>query len=208
MKLLILGPTGPTGLQIVNQALEQNHEVTAFARTPSKLAIEHKNLRVVKGDIRDRNALISAVHGQDAVMSTLGVGKKLKANDLITTAVSNIIPVMEAEKVKRLIFLSAFGIGKTFKQANLLQKFFFRTFLTSIYGDKNEADKIIHQSPLDWTLVCPVVLTNAPFIGNYEVGEKMEMKGMPTIPRADVAHFMLTQLASKTFLKKTVILKS
>jgi putative NADH-flavin reductase len=36
MKIFVLGPTGRTGQQIVAQALEAGHEVTAFARSPSR----------------------------------------------------------------------------------------------------------------------------------------------------------------------------
>ena len=33
-KLLIVGATGGTGRELVRQALERGHEVTAFARVP------------------------------------------------------------------------------------------------------------------------------------------------------------------------------
>src|SRR2546422_162456 len=48
VKLLIFGATGGTGRALVEQALEQEHIVTAFARNPAKVRTTHKNLRVVK----------------------------------------------------------------------------------------------------------------------------------------------------------------
>lgn len=36
MKLVIFGSTGSVGIQVVEQALEQGHIVTAFVRNPNK----------------------------------------------------------------------------------------------------------------------------------------------------------------------------
>ena len=72
MKLAIFGATGGTGRELVTQALAQGHEVTAFARTPTKLALHHERLRVVEGNVLDYAAVEQAVIGQDAVLCALG----------------------------------------------------------------------------------------------------------------------------------------
>ncbi|OWY69055.1 hypothetical protein B7486_23240 [cyanobacterium TDX16] len=41
MKVLVIGATGPTGRRIVEQALAQEHEVTALVRNPDKLQMQH-----------------------------------------------------------------------------------------------------------------------------------------------------------------------
>src|SRR5882724_6853385 len=77
MNLLILGATGGTGRALVEQALELGHTVTAFARDPSKVRTTHPNLRVMQGDISNYSSLESAIRGQDAVLSGLGVRVKV-----------------------------------------------------------------------------------------------------------------------------------
>ena len=77
MNLLIFGATGGTGGALVEQAVEQGHVVTAFARDPSKVSTTHQNLRVVQGDILDPTSVEAAVRGQDAVLSALGVRVKV-----------------------------------------------------------------------------------------------------------------------------------
>jgi len=208
MKILILGSTGGTGQQLVTQSLKQNYEVTAIARDPSKLNLNHEKLTVVKGSVLDKDVLANALEGNDAVLSALGVGKSLKSKDLICNAVRIIISAMNEKNVKRLVFLSAFGVGETFKQADFIQRVIFKLFLRNIYADKSKADDQIHRSSLEWTLVYPVLMTDTPGTGKYKVGEKLEMKGMPKISRADVAEFMLRQLNDDTFLKKSPILMS
>src|SRR5437879_9768477 len=72
LRILIIGATGGTGRQLVRQALEQGHQVTAFVRKPKKLKIEHANLRVVKGNVLDYASVESAMRDQNAVVCALG----------------------------------------------------------------------------------------------------------------------------------------
>ena len=76
MRLLILGATGQTGLQLVQQALDANHEVTALVRDPSKIDIQNDNLKVHTANIFDEEDMKLHVQGQDAVMSCLGFSLK------------------------------------------------------------------------------------------------------------------------------------
>lgn len=205
MNLLILGPTGGTGQQLVKQALEQNHTVCALARTPEKLP-RHERLTIVKGDVLDEHLLNTIVPGKDAILSALGVTKTLKAHGLITNAVGLIVKAMMTHKIKRFLIVSAFGAGDSFKQANPIQKFIFRVPLGSRYEDKNMSEEILKKTDIDWTVIYPVRLTNGPHTGHYRVGEEMEMKGMPTISRADVADFVLKELNNKSFLRRFPII--
>src|SRR4051794_41944908 len=73
MRLTIFGATGGTGTQLVRQALEEGHEVTAVVRDPARLDVPaHERLEVVTADVRDSAAIEPAVEGADAVLSALG----------------------------------------------------------------------------------------------------------------------------------------
>ena len=74
MKILILGSTGGTGQQLVAQSLKQNYEVTALARDPSKIKINHERLTVVKGSVLDKDVVANVLDEKDAVLSALGWG--------------------------------------------------------------------------------------------------------------------------------------
>ena len=207
MKLLILGATGNTGKQVVEQALEQKHEVTVLVRQPTKLGSLARQVKVIIGNVLDKEALAKALSGNEAIISTLGVGDSFKSNNIISEAVHVLIPAMNDEGIKRLIFVSGFGVGNTLQYANFLQKFFFKYVLNDIYSDKGKADEEIRNSNLNWTLVYPVKYTNGALTGKYSAGERLTMFGFPTISRANVAHFLLAQLTDTSFLKKEVIIK-
>ena len=86
MKLLVFGATGGTGRRLVQQALQQGHVVTAFARDPEKIGLTDDNLRVVRGDILDPDSVETAVAGQDAVVSALGIRLPVRIVILIVVA--------------------------------------------------------------------------------------------------------------------------
>ena len=94
MKLLVFGATGGTGRRIVEQALQQGHVVTAFARDPRKIHLAHDNLRVVRGDILHPDSVETAVAGQDAVLSALGIRLPVRILILIVVACQIIIRIM------------------------------------------------------------------------------------------------------------------
>lgn len=205
MKLLLLGATGPTGLQVAAQAVDAGHHLTALVRSPEKLSRLGNRLTVLVGDVTDEQEVASAAVGQDAVLSTMGSGKSL-TSDIVGRTVDAIIPALREAGVGRLILLSAFGVGRTYAQASLPQRLFYRTMLRKLFADKEQADRKLLASALDVTLVYPVTLTSRPFTGAYRVDERFDFKGMPRISRADVAHFMLSQLNDPTWSGRIAIL--
>ena len=205
MRLLILGATGATGQNLLEQALAAGHEVTALVRNPAGLTITHARLAVAIGEATDSRALESSMVGQETVLSALGAGNSLRS-EIASRAVAALIPAMRARALKRVIFLSAFGVGETFEQASLVQRLMYRTLLRQIFADKAKANSMLRQSDLDWTLVCPTVLTNGARVGTYRVGERLAMTGLPKISRADVASFMLEQLSSAGWVRRTAVI--
>jgi putative NADH-flavin reductase len=204
VKLLVFGGTGGTGREIVAQALSQGHVVTAFVRNPAALTTKHENLRVVRGDILDYPSVEAAVRGQDAVLSALGV-RKLRKNTILSDGTKNIIRAMEQHGVKRFVCESSLGVGDSKEQLGWVFNFLLiPLFLRNVFRDKETQEQHIRQSQLEWIIVRPGALTNGPRTGFYRSGfssTDRTIKGK--ISRADVADFMLKQLADDTFLRKT-----
>jgi putative NADH-flavin reductase len=205
-KILVLGATGGTGREVVAQALQQGHEVTAFVRRERRTGLPER-LRVVVGDVTDDSeALTDAIRTQDVVISTLGVGKSLKSGGLIARSVPKIVQGMERHGVTRLIFTSAYGVGATRRDVPILPRILVRLFLGDLYADKAKGEEALRHSGLDWTLVYPVTLTNGRRTGHYRVGERLTLRGLPTISRADVADFILTQVEDRAYLRKGLLI--
>ena len=204
MKLLIFGSTGGTGRELVEQALEQDHSVTAFARDPAKIEdLQHPNLEVVRGDVLDLAAVEKAVAEQEAVFSTIGAGSG--RTTLRAEGTRNIVKAMQKAGGRRLISLSSLGVGDS--RANL--PFFTRyivvgVFLRHAFTDHEHQEAVVRESSLDWTIVRPPHLKDGPRTGVYQHGFSTSDKGIKGwISRSDVADFMLKQLTDNTYLHQT-----
>ncbi len=111
MKLLIIGGTGGTGKELIKQALEQGHILTALVRNPEKINTTHKNLSVIKGNVLEFNKVQQVVAGQDAVLSTLGHKRFFIKTNILSEGTKNIIDAMEKHKVNRFICVTSLGIN-------------------------------------------------------------------------------------------------
>ena len=207
MKLVVFGGSGGTGQEIIGQALDQGHEVTAFVRDPKKLAIKHSKLHIIEGDVlKEQSAVVGAIAGRNAIICALGVGNSLKSAGLIGRSLAAIVPAAEKHGARRLILISAFGVGDSFRNAPPVPRLMYRLLLGDIYRDKKAGEDIVKASDLDWTIIHPVMLTTGPKTGTYRSGERLDLRGIPKISRADVADFALAQLADNTFLRKTAVI--
>jgi putative NADH-flavin reductase len=204
MKLLIFGATGGTGRQLVELALAQGHTVTAFARNPTKLDLKHPNLQVVQGDVMDFATVESAVQRQEAVLSALGAPASDKGT-VRSDGTRNIIRAMEKAGVRRFICMTTLGMGDSRDMLPFSYKYIIvPLLLRSAFADSERQEKFIMHSQLDWTIVRPATLTNGPYSGVYKHGFPVGAKGLKIkISRADVADFMLKQLASNSYFHKT-----
>src|SRR5918993_5561189 len=113
MKLLIFGASGGTGVHLVQQALAEGYEVTAFVRDRKKLTVRHPKLFIFAGNVADTLAVTNAVGGHDAVVSALGAHSVFHFDKAIVDGLHHIVHAMAEAQVKRLVYLSTFGVATT-----------------------------------------------------------------------------------------------
>ena len=202
MKLIVFGATGKTGLEIVKQSLAQDHEVTAFVRDPAKMTLENDHIRLISGDVYDVAAVAQAVQGQEAVICSLGTNS-IGRTTVRSVGTDNIIKTMEENHIERLLVVSAMGIGESWSTLSAANKIFFNTVLRNTRNDHEKQESLVKESTLDWTIVRPSGLTDTPITENYDVGENIAAK-TSRIARADVAHFIVKEVADNAFVCKAV----
>lgn len=211
MKLVIFGATGATGQCLVEQALDQGYDVTAFARNPLALPTRHAHLSIVTGDVFQKASVEEAIANQDAVLCAIGGHDRLRValsrhprqRGLCTVGTSNILDAMKKYGVSRFICLSAWGIGDSKDRLPFVFKHIILPLLMKEeYEDKEAQEQLIQQSTLDWTIVRPSRLINGPRTGRYRMQSSLEFSSRSSISRADVADSMLRQLTDQTFRQK------
>ena len=207
MNIVVFGATGKTGLEIVKQALEGGHEVTAFVRDPARLAIENINLNVITGDVFDPASVAQAIKGQDAAVCALGAGSDLKKTTVRTIGTINIISGMQQNNVKRLLVITAMGVGESWDTLSMFNKFFFATLLKSSRVDHEAQETVVKTSGLDWTIIRPSGLIDASRTGVYDFGEDIPAK-TSKIARADVADLILKELEQSRHIGKALTISN
>jgi putative NADH-flavin reductase len=202
---LIVGATGGTGRQLVAQALERGYIVTALARDPSALGIQHPRLRSVPGDVLDYPSVEAAVRGQEAVISALGHKRFFRPTQILSEGTRNLLRAMEGQGVRRFVCETALGIGDSAGRLGLYYTLFVIPFILPFYfWDKARQERFIAASTMDWIIVRPGVLTNGAKRGCYRHGRRVgSFLSTVRISRADVADFMLKQTADNTYLRQT-----
>jgi len=202
MRLTVFGATGKTGLEIVKQALDGGHQVTAFVRDPARMAIENDNLNLITGDVFDEASVAQAIKGQDAVVCALG-SSELKSTTVRSGGTKSILKAMQENQVKRLVIVSAMGVGESWDTLSMFNKFFFATMLKSSREDHEAQEVAAKESGLDWTIIRPSGLTDTPLTKAYSIGENI-LAQTSRISRADVAYAILKDLLENKFLQKAV----
>ncbi len=207
MKIAVFGATGGTGLEITKQALEAGHTVTAFVRDPARISIEDKKLQVMTGDVFDPESVAGAIEGQDAIICALGAGNDLKKTSVRTSGTTHIIQGMQSHQVKRLVVVTAMGVGESWKTLSFVNKLFFATLLKSSRDDHESQESAIKESGLDWTIIRPSGLVDTPKTGVYDFGENILVK-TSKIARGDVADLILKTLNDKEQIGKALTISN
>lgn len=191
MKLAVLGATGGTGLQMIEQAVRRGHDVTAFVRSPERLGSLRQSITVRQGDLLDKRELEAAIRGHDAVIS--GFGPRLpiaKSEENLLSRFARVLrEAMEGSGVRRAVVEStAFLFRDTIlPPTHLVGRLFFPTVVVDASG----MEEIFCTSSLDWTMVRPPQLTNHPYSGKYRIRQDhLPVFGFK-ISRANVAEFMV-----------------
>jgi uncharacterized protein YbjT (DUF2867 family) len=202
-RLLIIGATGGTGRQLVTQALARGHAVTALVRDPSRLQVDHPRLAVVQGNVLDAGSVDEAVRGQDAVLCALGHKRFFVPTRILSEGTRNILGAMEAHGVRRLVCETSLGIGDSAGRMGLYYTFFVIPLILPFYfWDKTRQERLLARSAVEWVIVRPGVLTNRDGKGQYRHGRRVGSFLLTVrIARADVAAFMLDQLAPDASLR-------
>ena len=204
MNIVIFGASRGVGRCLVEHALTRDHHVTAAVRNPTTIHMTHERLRVLPCDVLNPVAVSQAIAGQDVVFCTLGADSKRGPTTLYSEGAHNILQGMQAHQVRRLIFLSNFGVlnetAQDVRGAALL--FLAKLFIRHTLADHRRALEEIRRHALEWIVVRPLPLTDSSWTGRYRIAvDGLPVKGT-RIARVDVADFMLRQVTNDDYLYK------
>ena len=205
MKILVLGARGKTGRLVVDKALAAGHTVVALVRQHEG---EEKDplpdcVEVVHGDAKDSGQLRTAMAGVEGVIDVIGGTKPFLTTDLETTTARAVLEVMPEVGARRLIAVSALGVGESKDNTSFLyEHIFMPLFLRGIIEDKGNMESEVKKSSLEWVIVRPPILNDDEATGHVRVvtaGEEVHK-----ITRADLAQFLVDRLEGEEYLGEAI----
>jgi putative NADH-flavin reductase len=207
MKVLILGATGKLGSLVVDRALTVGHEVTVLVHSPEKFA-EHRaptdrRVAIFTGDATNPTDVRAAIANQEAVIDTIGGTTPYKEIHLEEDAAKVLLAEMEAAGAKRLIVVSALGVGDSAEQAPFWYRYLLvPTFLRGSTKDKAAMEAQVKSHNLEFIIARPPILSDDPPTGQVHVIDQFETGHK--ITRSDLAEWLVAQLTSDQYLNHAV----
>ncbi|XP_030850096.1 flavin reductase (NADPH) [Strongylocentrotus purpuratus] len=180
--------------------MEAGHQIVAVVRDPDKLRdidqnVDDFNLKVVKGDIYSSESLQPIFEGCDAVLSCLGAQTLFSTVTLYSESCKTIVAAMRLAKVKRFVFISSWYTKvDPDDDPGFVARWMIRPMLKKILTDMLTMETYIEKEcqDIDYTSVRPAQLSNKKSKGQaFVVEERQFVDAGTSIPRADVARFML-----------------
>jgi putative NADH-flavin reductase len=199
VRVAVLGATGATGRLVVEELLRRGHQVTALTRAPSG---GPPGVRWVEGDARDAAAVARVVGGADAVVSALG--PRTGDRTLHREVAPLVVAAMQAAGVRRFVGISGAGIDVPGDRKSLRDRVI--SALVRRLGGEAVRDKAVERelwaaTDLDWTLVRPPRLVDAPASGQVEHAASRSPR-RTSLSRADLAAFCVDLLERPDYVRQ------
>lgn len=210
MKILLLGATGRTGIQIIEEALKKGHQISAIARNPNKL--KDYDIEITQGTPYDYDTVEKAIIGCNAVINTLNVSRKSEnlwaplaaPKDMISKAASNAIKVMDKAGIKRYIALGTSWAGLPV----ILHPIILTSNLKYAVRDHEKQDEVLKNSSMDYT-ICRAPKLNDEINENRAVAiVKGEKPTTMKLSRNSAAIFFLRIIENHEYIRETVAISN
>jgi putative NADH-flavin reductase len=207
MKIALIGASGFVGTNVLTEALQRGHTVTAIARNAEKITTENKNLTKVAADVLDTDKLAAVLAGNDIVISAYNAG--WTNPDLYNAFLQGSHAIQTATKqagVKRLLVVG--GAGSLFIDGQQLvdSPQFPAEWKTGATAARDYLTDLRKEEELDWTFLSPAIeLHPGERTGKYRIGTEspvFDANGKCSITAEDMAIAIVNEAENKQFAKQ------
>lgn len=205
MTITIFGATGMVGKQLVKHALHQGHIVKAFGRNVYTAGFqENKNLHLIQGALFDEDQVYKAIHGSDAVLSSLG-GSFDGTDKSRSLGMKNIVAQMQKAGVKRIIAVGGKGVLDDGNGEMIMEDPAYPRQYIPVGIEHFKAYEFLESSGLDWTFVGAPDLVDADATGSFHTAaEVVPSPNNNKINIGDLALFILNELKKNQYIRHRV----
>ncbi|MFW6388065.1 MAG: NAD(P)-dependent oxidoreductase [bacterium] len=199
MRIAVFGGSRGIGAKLLPMAVDREWGCKVLARSAPSIP-EIPGVQVIEGNVLDPGAVFRTLDGCDAAVITLGKSRNNPV-EVCSEGTRIVTEVMKKLGVRRVVAVTSMGVGDSADQVPFIFKVVMKTVLKKVMLDKERQEQFLRDSGLEWVIVRPGGLTDAPATGNYKAGTDTGTVASK-ISREDVASFMLDQLAFDTYLHR------
>ena len=209
IKIAIIGGTGKSGKYLVNQLINQGFQLKILLRNPDNFQLKSSLIEVIKGEVTNYNSIHSLIEDCQAVISTLGLGIPESEPTIFSQSTTNVMNAMNECNVHRYIVTTGLNVDTPFDKKSPKTSFgtdwMKKTFPISTTDKQLEYDILVN-SNIDWTLVRLPLIEQTD--ERNQVSVDLEDCTGDKISATDLAFFLIEQLSSKAFIKKSPFLSN
>ena len=209
IKIAIIGGTGKSGKYLVNQLINQGFQLKILLRNPDNFQLKSSLIEVIKGEVTNFSSIHSLIEDCQAVISTLGLGIPASEPTIFSQSTTNVIKAMNECNVHRYIVTTGLNVDTPFDKKSSKTSFgtdwMKKTFPISTADKQLEYDILVN-SNIDWTLVRLPLIEQTD--ERNQVNVDLEDCTGDKISATDLAFFLIEQLSSKAFIKKSPFLSN
>lgn len=208
-KIAVIGGTGKSGKYLVKQLLEQGFQIKILLRNPDNFQIKNSLVEVVKGDVINYSDVSALIEDCQAVISTLGLGNPASEPTIFSKASTNVIQVMNEQNIHRYIVTTGLNVDTPLDKKSPKTQYatdWMRNNYPISTADKQSEFDILSNSNVDWTLVRLPLIEQTD--KSSEIIVSLEDCPGDKISATDLANFLIKQLSTETFVRKSPFIAS
>ncbi len=189
------------GGYILNNVLQGDHDVTVLVRQPKKI-VPHQRLTTITGNVLNKEDIAKALSGIEVVISALSTD----GTKTLSVSMRLILEAMKKRVIKRIITIGTAGILQTRMDPSLLRYQSKESKRKSTWAaeEHHEVFRLLRESDLDWTIICPPYLTNRNFTGCYRIERNFLPQDGVAISIPDVADLVYKEVLSMNYLNTRI----
>lgn len=203
--IAVIGGTGKSGQYLVRHLLSEGYSIKLLLRNPENFTLTNSLIKIIKGDVRDYNAVDELIKDCTVIISTLGQPKGERS--IFSDATGNIIKAMNSHSVKRYIVTTGLSVDTPSDAKNdkirMATEWMYANYPETT-SDKQKEYELLIKSSLDWTLVRLPLIVQTSETFSAEAHLK-DCKG-ENISAVDLAEFLVSQIDDADYLRKSPFL--
>jgi len=211
--IAVFGGSGKTGQELISAALRKGFGVRALYRPGSEPKGASSDVQVIIGQLTEQEAVRQTLEGTQGATVVFGprLGRRNNPKPFCADATARIAAEMTKLGIQRLIVQTGAMAGGDNPNWSWGVRRFVRSYRKNypeIDKDRDAQEVATRQSGLDWTIVRPFRISGARGNGNPRVAHSLHVSMFSSIRRADLAEFIVNEVADGKWHRQTVYILS